>query len=67
MGNAQKAGVFMFRFCKLVKLALVIALAVMIFHGAYAQGVQHAILSASPYVSSDSILIDFDGQIHEYR
>ena len=47
-----------------------IAVAVLIFlcaRGAYTQGVQHAIASAMPYTDGASIMIDFDGEVHEYR
>ena len=52
---------------KLSKILLVLALSLIVLRGAYAQGVKHAILTASPFVVDDSIMIDFDGQIHEYK
>ena len=50
-----------------VKLLLALLLGVLVLRGAYAQGVKHAITSACPYVEGTSIMIDFDGQVHEYR
>lgn len=49
------------------KLIAVSALIFLCARGAYTQGVQHAIASAMPYSDGTSIMIDFDGQIHEYR
>lgn len=49
------------------KLIAVSALIFLCAHNAYTQGVQHAIASAMPYTDGASIMIDFDGQIHEYR
>lgn len=47
-------------------VALVVAL-FLVTHAAYASGVRHAIETACPYVDGQAILIDFDGQVHEYR
>ena len=55
------------RLNKLVKFVLIIALAAIVMRGAYRQGVQHAIANAQPSVVGQSIMIDFDGQVHEYR
>ncbi len=52
---------------KLFKIVLLTVLCALIIHGAFAQGVQHAIETACPYVDGEYILIDFDGQVHEYR
>lgn len=49
------------------KLIAVSALIFLFARGAYTQGVQHAIASAMPYTDGTSIMIDFDGQVHEYR
>lgn len=49
------------------KLIAVAALIFLCARGAYTQGVQHAIASAMPYTDGASIMIDFDGQVHEYR
>lgn len=49
-----------------VKTVAIIALLVVCVRAAYAQGVRHAILTASSYTEGNSILIDFGGQVHEY-
>lgn len=49
---------------KALALAVLLCLCV---HAAYAQGVRHAIENACPYVDGASIMIDFNGQVHEYR
>lgn len=76
MGSAQEEGISMRSYIRHeinnpVRLVVkVVALTVMLFLFAGAareQGVQHAIKSARPYVDGTSILIDFDGQVHEYR
>ena len=54
-------------FVTLFKSALAIALLCLIVNAAYAQGVRHAIETAMPFVENDAIMIDYDGQIHEYR
>lgn len=51
----------------IVKTLIIIGLAAVIIRGAYTQGVQHAIVNAQPSISGTTILIDFDGQVHEYR
>lgn len=51
----------------IVKAALVLFLLVTMFVGAYRQGVNHAIASAKPELAGDNfIVIDYDGQLHEY-
>lgn len=52
---------------KIVKLVAIIAISITVFSSAYRQGVQHAIATASTYANGESILIDFDGQVHEYK
>lgn len=52
---------------KLFKLIALLAIIACIAHGAYAQGVRHAVLSACPFVEGESIMIDFDGEVYEYR
>ena len=52
---------------KVLKIIAILAITLYVAHAAYAQGVQHAIAIASPYADGTSIMIDFDGQIHEYR
>ena len=74
--HAQKEGTTM-RSCILrnlnnpirlcVKVIALLALIAVILHGAYTQGVQHAIATAAPCVEGDTILIDYDGQMHIYE
>ena len=52
---------------RLVKLALVLALVGAVAHGAYINGVRHAIASAQVWAEDGCFLIDFDGEVHEYR
>lgn len=53
---------------RLAVKAVALAVALFLFvQAAYASGVRHAIESARPYVDGQAILIDFDGQVHEYR
>lgn len=51
----------------LVKFVIVAALLAYAFHMGHVQGVQHAIATAIPTSEGDVYLIDFDGQVHEYR
>ena len=50
----------------LFKTAAIVVLVSLCAHAAYAQGVRHAILSACPYIEDGSVMIDYDGQVHEY-
>lgn len=52
---------------KVLLTFLGLALAVIIAHGAYAQGVRHAIESAQVWADGNAFLISFDGEVHEYR
>ena len=52
---------------KLLKLVALLALAACIAHGAYAQGVRHAIATAQVWAEGDVYLVDFDGEVHEYQ
>ena len=49
---------------KAVALAVLIGL---IARAAYAQGVRHTIETACPYIDGQVILIDYEGQVHEYH
>lgn len=52
---------------RLTVKVIALAVAVLLFaHAAYASGVRHTIESARPYVDGPAIVIDFDGQLHEY-
>ncbi len=51
---------------KIFKMIALLALAAIIAHNAYAQGVRHAITTACPYVDRQVILIDYEGEVHEY-
>lgn len=52
---------------KIFKTIALLALAVIIAHNAYAQGVRHAAATAQVWAEGDAFLIDFDGEVHEYR
>ncbi len=52
---------------KLFKIIALLALAAVIAHNAYAQGVRHAAATAHVWAEGDAFLIDFDGEVHEYR
>ena len=52
---------------KLLKTLALLALAACIAHGAFALGIRHAIKTARPYVDGQVILIDYNGEVHEYR
>jgi len=48
---------------KAVALAVLIAL---VARAAYAQGVRHTIETACPYIDGPVIMIDYEGEVHEY-
>lgn len=52
---------------KLIRRILAVALAAYILHAAYVQGVQHAVATARVWAEDGVYLVDFDGQVHEYR
>ena len=51
----------------IVKTVLVLAMLFCVFFFGYRHGVEYTIQNAQPSVDGEVILIDFDGQIHEYR
>ena len=52
---------------KIFKTIALLALAAILAHNAYAQGVRHAAATAQVWTEGDAFLIDFDGEVHEYR
>lgn len=51
----------------IIKLVPILSLLAYAFHAGHVQGINHAIQTAQPSIDGASILIDFDGQVHEYR
>ena len=51
----------------IVKTLIALALVFAVFFFGRQQGINHAIQTAQPSIDGASILIDFDGQVHEYR
>lgn len=49
-----------------VQAVALIVLIGLVARAAYAQGVRHTIESACPYVDGQVILIDYEGEVHEY-
>lgn len=52
---------------KLIKTIALLALAACIAHGAYAQGIRHAITTAQVWAEDNVYLVDIDGEVYEYR
>ena len=51
----------------IVKTLMILGTAFLMFYYGHQQGIAHAIQTAQVWSEGDVYLVDFDGQIHEYK